>query len=647
MAYLRRGKIKLTQGLFLSALILSSICSGKVQAAEVDQLETFALDQIVVTATRSEKRDVDVAASTTILTAKDLQNTGASNIQTALAKVPGLAYKTFGPGGSALGTMSNEITIRGVSNGTLVMINGSPINLRGKYYLDSIPVENVERVEIIKGGGAVLYGSEAMGGVINIIMKKEFANSITAGVGNYGQQKYDLTLNADKLNVGYNLEKWGNVNTISKRTDKGNQHTDATGSEKNSILMEYNFNDKLQLMYNYLETEASYDTWFDGAYKSVPATGSLQQNRKYGTKQNVVQLNYTDDNFKAKAYYNQNKLTANGFTKYDTSGNLKNSIYDTDEKNRAYGVDLQKNWDLNAKTKTILGFTYQNEFYTDYATKKYDRNNLAFYGQWEQKLSDLNTLTLSARETWTTGAPGDQNYNNFSAQGQLSHKLAENENLYASVGQSFIMPTFAQMYGSSDTAVPNPGLKEQTGVNYEMGWKKISGDHSWKMAVYHIDIKDNIGAKWNKTKSYYTYKNEDFTNTGLELTADIHDQNGWSYNWGINLSNPKAKQEGSDWDRKYGKLQVTGGVTYAKDKWRSSLTGSYMGKRVAAPSSEKSSALKPYFLTSLTTTYICDKNSEITLSLENIFDRKDILNHSGSEYYATPFNFLLSYNYKF
>ena len=72
-----------------------------------------------------------------------------------------------------------------------------------------------------------------------------------------------------------------------------------------------------------------------------------------------------------------------------------------------------------------------------------------------------------------------------------------------------------------------------------------------------------------------------------------------------------------------------------------------MAKRVAAPSSEKSSALKPYFLTSLTTTYICDKNSEITLSLENIFDRKDILNHSGSEYYATPFNFLLSYNYKF
>lgn len=647
MIYFKKRKTKLTKELLLGALIIGSLYSNNVKAAELEKIETFSLDQMVVTATRSEKRDVEVAASTTILTAVDLKKTGASNLTGALAKVPGLTYKTFGPGGAAMGTMTNEITIRGVSNGTLIMINGSPINLRGKYYLDAIPVDNIERVEIIKGGGAVLYGSDAMGGVINIIMKKEFANTINVGAGNYGQEKYDLTLNANKLNFAYNVEKWGDVNTISKSTDKGNKHTDFAGSEKNSLLMEYNFNDNLQLAYNYLETEANYDTWFDGAYKSVPATGSLQQDRKYGTKQNIFQVNYTEDTFKAKAYYNQNKLTADGFTKYDTSGKLKNSIYDTDEKNRTYGLDLQKNWDINEKIKTILGFTYQNEFYTDRGAKKQDRNNFGFYGQWEQKLSDLNTVAFSARETWTTAAPGGQNYNNFSAQGQFSHKLSKNENVYASVGQSFIMPTFAQMYGASESAVPNPGLKEQTGINYEMGWKKISGDHNWKMAVYHIDITDNITAKWNDGSTSYTYKNEDFINSGIELTSEIQDQNGWSYNWGVNLNNPKAKQQGSDWDRKYGKLQLNGGISYAKDKWRSSLSGSYMAKRVAAPSAAKSSEIKPYFLTSLTTTYLCDKNSEITLTMENILDRQDNLSHSRSEYYATPLNFLLSYKYKF
>lgn len=80
------------------------------------------------------KRDVDVPASTTILTSEDLKATGAQNLQVALGRVPGLIYKTFAPGGGAMGTMANEIAIRGVSNGTLIMLNGSPMNLRGKYF---------------------------------------------------------------------------------------------------------------------------------------------------------------------------------------------------------------------------------------------------------------------------------------------------------------------------------------------------------------------------------------------------------------------------------------------------------------------------------------------------------------------------------
>ena len=178
-----------------------------VHAEEPNQV--FTLDPMVVTATRTEKRDVDVPASTTILTSEDLKATGAQNLQVALGRVPGLIYKTFAPGGGAMGTMANEIAIRGVSNGTLIMLNGSPMNLRGKYFLDAIPIDSIAKVEIVKGGGSVLYGSEAMGGVINIITKQGFKNSVTAGVGNYGQQKYNATVSADKLSVGYNLEKMG------------------------------------------------------------------------------------------------------------------------------------------------------------------------------------------------------------------------------------------------------------------------------------------------------------------------------------------------------------------------------------------------------------------------------------------------------
>ena len=643
----------LSKGLLMTMLITGAVIvnGGNVVFAASSETQSFTLDQMIVTATRYEKKDVDVPASTVILTAEDLKNTGATNLQVALSKVPGLAYKAFGPGGSAMGTMATEVNIRGVDNGTLVMINGTPINLRGKYYLDAIPLENIERVEIVKGGGSVLYGSEAMGGVVNIIMKKEASNSVSTGFGNYGQEKYAVSTNAGKLNVGYSQEKWGTINTLSKAVSgTKTKHTDFTGADKHSINLDYNFTDKLSLLYNYYESEGNYNIWFDDGYKT--ANGKMQNSRQYMTKQNMVQLNYADNGLKANMFYNQNKIMSDGPTYYTTAGVIDGSTYDTDEKNRTYGFDVQNEWKISDSKRAILGTDFKNEFYTDYGTKTYDRKNYAVFGQYEQELSNANSFILSARETWTAGTKGNQNYDNFSGQGQFIHKLGENDNIYASIGQSFIMPTFAQMYGASDTAIANPDLKPQTGVNYEIGWKKVTDRHNWKTALYHIDITDNITASWDSTKSEYQYINEDFKNTGIEVTCDIQGENGWSYNWGVNYGDPKSKSTGATakkpyWDRKFGRLQLSGGVNYNKDKWTSSLTGSYLAERVGTPSSSHSEEIKPYFLTTLSTTYHADKKQDITLSIDNILDRQDNLSHSGSYYYSTPLNFLLSYNYKF
>lgn len=637
-----------SKSLLMTALITGTVLWGGNSVLAQENEQEFTLDPMVITATRTEKRDVDVPASTTILSNQDLKNTGAQNLQVALGRVPGLIYKTFSPGGGAMGTMANEIAIRGVSNGTLVMLNGTPMNLRGKYFLDAIPVENVERVEIVKGGAGVLYGSEAMGGVINIITKKEFTNSVSVGYGNYGQQKYSASVGTDKVNVGYNLEKWGNVDTISRSDNKGLKHTDMTGSEKRNLYVDYKINDNWNFLYNYFETNVRYDTWFDDAYKEVPKGGALQQNREYVTKQNLVQLLYQDDTLKANLYYNQNKLMANGFTNYNTSGKFQGKIYDTDEKNRTYGADVQKEWQLNSKGSLVLGGSYQNEFYDDYSSKVTDRHIYAVYGQYDHKFDDKNELIVGARETWTTGGYRDQNYDNFSMSGQYVHKLDDDDSLYANVTQSFIMPTFSQMYGASDTAIANPDLKPQKGVSYEAGWKRVTDSHSWKAAVYHIDITDNISATWDTYKTEYQYTNEDFKNTGIELSCDIEGKNGWSYNWGVNYMDPKVKGTKKPyWDRKYGRVQLNGGITYSKDKWVSSLQGTYLAERVGTPSSSHSSHEKPYFLTSLTTTYNADKQNSFTLTMDNLLDREDNLSHSGSEYYSTPFNFMLTYNYKF
>lgn len=654
-----KKKTVLKSRMLLTAIVAGLCCGGGTAVFAAETVEDFTLDSIVVTATRYEKADVDVPASTTILTNQDLKNTGAENIHMALQKVAGLAYTTYGPNGNPYSTMSNSITIRGVSNGTLVLINGIPINMSGKYYLDSIPVENVERVEIVKGGGAVLYGSEAMGGVVNIIMKKQFENTVSAGIGNFGQRNYNATFNLGKLNVGYSKDKWGKLDKIQTNKDAaGDRDSTFKGSDKNSVFLEYNFADNFAFLYNYMDNENGYQTWFGDNWKNSNAAqaGDLQNDKTYTNKYHIAQLKYSEENWQASLYYNQNEPITRGFTNYSSKGVLSPSLDATDQKDRTYGLDAQKHWQINDRTNTVFGFNYKNEYFKQANATTYmqqERKVFGVYGQWEQKLNAVNSFILSARETWTAGADKDADYSNFSASGQFIHKLGEKDRVYASIGQSFILPTFNQMYGSTYNLLPAPELKPQTGTNYEVGWKKADDSHRWKAAVYHIDIKDNISATWEPSTGISKYKNETFKNTGVELTCDISGENGWSYSWGINYGNPKVKAEGHNlaakeyWDRKYGRWQLTGGVSYQKDKWSTSLNGTYLTERVGTPSAAPSMKIKPYFLTSLSSTYSMDKDNEVSLAIDNLLDRNDIVSHTGTNYYATPCNYLLSYKHRY
>ena len=146
--------MKMTKGLLMTALITGSVMWGGANVF-AEELQEYTLDQMVVTATRYEKRDVEVAASTEVFDAKKLQETGATNLYDALKFGAGLDVQQYGTGGASMGNMTSKIMMRGNGNGTLVLVNGVPINIRGTYDLNDFPVENIERVEIVRGGGAV------------------------------------------------------------------------------------------------------------------------------------------------------------------------------------------------------------------------------------------------------------------------------------------------------------------------------------------------------------------------------------------------------------------------------------------------------------------------------------------------------------
>ncbi len=640
----------------LAALFFSTIAMvSPGYAADIEATEEYVWDAILVTAQRYEKKDLDIGAATDVYTSEQLKNTGARNLQQALAMATGVIYQAKGPGGASLGSMTSKISIRGVEKGTLLLINGTPVNLRGLYNLEDMPLDNVERIEVVKGGGAVLYGSEATGGVINIIMKKEMPNTVTVGGGNQGQQNYALTMQADKLGFSYTYDKWGDVGKVSSTLAVPEMYNVFNGSEKNNITLNYVFDQNIDLMYSHNESASRYTYTFGTGYEKKNLVDKARYERKYDNTKDFVQLNVKHDALKGNLYYNTNSLHSTGMEYYSSSG--ESSGYpqwkDSKEKNRTYGFDLQNIWKTSEST-LLFGATYQNESYTPEVkeTTQYERNNYSLYGQWEAPLRAADTFTLSARKSWTGGADEDKNYHNFSAQGQFVHKLSENSSVYASIGQSYVMPTFAQMYSTGGKmVVGDPNLRPQSGIHYELGWKKNHRDHKWRAALFNYDIEDNIS--FSKFENQYYAINEDLKNTGIELSAEVKGNNGWSYQYGLTYGDPKARAKSEKpgvktyWDRNFGRLQLNGGATYQMDKWTASLSANYLARRVLTPSTGPSFETKPYLLTSLNVNYAVDAVSAINLSIDNVLDRQDNVNHTSSAYYTTPINYMLSYKYKF
>ena len=315
-----------------------------------------------------------------------------------------------------------------------------------------------------------------------------------------------------------------------------------------------------------------------------------------------------------------------------------------EENNKNFGLDLQKTWNLNDGDVALVGANYKAEQYTPYEQAMQSRNNYSVYASYEKNFDEKNTLALSARESWTTGAPNDYNNTNFSGQVQYTHKLAEDTNLYASIGQSYKMPDLHQIYKTKAGA----DLKAQTGMHYELGLKKDFDDfRKARIALFSYKVKDNITAKYDEKLGDFTYENEDLKNTGIEAEYSMSADKGFGYSLSASYSSPKTRnmKKGvvGDWERDYAKLYLKAGLTYRMDKFSAALNAAYTGDRVL---SDKDTT--PSLITNFNAEYQMTKNGSVFLTVNNILDREDISYRSSSaEYYYTPINFLIGVKYSF
>ena len=614
------------------ALVTGNVIWGGTVVHAEEPNQKFILDPMIVTAQRTEKDDINTPASVNVLSQEQLLESGATNLFDALRLTNGVTAYGFGANGQAWGGMAGKVLIRGNDKGTLVMIDGSPINMNNVYYLNTLPIDAIEKVEIVKGASSVLYGSEASAGVINIITKEVMANSISFSKGEYGKTKESVSMGLGKFGFVANLEQG---KELKKLASNGRAMNDG---KKNSILWKYKFDDKWTLTHQHTLNDYSFNQY------DTKTWNTLKEDARYKYNEDFARLQYQDDSVKGSFYYNRSDRKNNTFkvnnSKY-TPNKVEHIIFDT------YGLDLQKEF----KTKfadIIVGTTIERQNYSldnpwsagKLVNQKVDKNSqtYALFVQGTKDLGNDFTATIGAREQIMKA---NDDYDAFTPEFALIKKLDENSSVYVNAAKAFKMPNFTALYGSgSESFVPNPNLKPEEGWTYELGYKKASNSSMFKTALYYIDMD-----AWSyKTVDGDKNKpiNSPFENVGLEINYEKAIGEHLAYSVGADFSNPKAKDEGV-WNRKYARQQYTGSLKYNNRGFAASLIGSITADRAGN--------WKDMIPVNLYTGYNVDKNSKIEVICENLFNRKDIIGNwtssTSTEYYSLPRNIRVVYTYKF
>jgi outer membrane cobalamin receptor len=193
--------------LVLSAMIMPGACWSSEEKA--DDEDVFTLDEIIVSATKTAETRRDISNSVIVVDEDDIEGSAARTIGDLLGNEQGIDLRTYGDYGGA----SEEIHIRGMgADGTQILLNGISLNTPslGRADAAKISLNNIERIEVVKGAGSLLYGTGAMAGTINIITKRpqEDAAALKIGAGYGTNSAYEMSAEQGMFltgSVGYYL----------------------------------------------------------------------------------------------------------------------------------------------------------------------------------------------------------------------------------------------------------------------------------------------------------------------------------------------------------------------------------------------------------------------------------------------------------
>lgn len=609
---------------------------------------------INVTANRMALLNLDTPAAMDVITDKDIMNSGAKNAFDAVNMVPGITSFSYGASGLEYGAMDSRVNIRGLERGSLILVNGVPMNLNGKGGLSSIPTGSIARIEVLKGAASALYGSDAMSGVVNVITKtptKE-GGSATIGVGNMGSQTYKINYGTPRFLIGIERGFFGKqdpstpVRTDSVDHPRGYEYYTARDKGNSlGIFMSGKLSDKVTLNFSRFEGKSAY------AQLSTESNATNRNRHSttyaYDDSKNNASLIYKDGNTTGTLFYNDRDLKGK---------NRKHSLpsYTSNDSNyiaRQYGFDVQHEWDFRGgKDYLIAGVLGKRETYRTTSGPVYaspHRHSLALYGSYSYQINPKWTTVLGLRYTDIKDPVKNQHV--LTPQFQLNHRINKESSVYMNVGKAFTMPNLSDTFKTVNRqyqSVSGRNLKPEEGWNYELGYKHITKKDSWKVAAFYMDFKNFFSWKPDSNgKMTIRVNGGRFRNIGVEAQYGRKLTDRLKVTVGAAYSNPKQMEiDKNYWQQANPKLQFTGGIHYNSSTWTAGSSINFVTKRMK----NRDGGINPNLVAwNAYVGYQFNENSSIRLDARNLLNRHNVISNGDWEYWDEPFNYQLSYTQKF
>ena len=519
--------------ILMCAAMVSAVSEVKAEDASVQ------LKEVVVTATKTEKEPQDVTQSVTVITADDIQKSGATTAAEVIERTAGADVKNYGSKGSI-----SSINLRGANaEQVLVLLDGRRLNSASAGGFDmadlAVPLEEIDRIEIVRGPSSALYGADAVGGVVNIITKKPSGalTTATGEAGSHGFGSFTLS-NSNKLDKSYY--------TLSAGKEKYD------GFRSNSDLDQWTAGAKLG--YD-LSPDSNLEFATDYLAKEIGVPGSLdfpsplarQWDRTIGSSLTYKTRFSKELDLRLNAYQNRERIT---YLNPDP-------VFPVDSKHTSTssGAEAQTNWLANSWNQLTFGVDARQDHVDSTDAGEHTASLWAAYFQDEISLGDSLIVVIGGRND-SHSVYGDK----FSPKVSTRYIVSSTGTIIrASAGEAFRAPTLNELYwpfisstffGTTFIEEGNPNLKSEEAKEYEVSVEQpIGKGNVIKSAVFERKVDNMIS--WLETAPTPTTSQFSPVNigkakiTGYEVEAKITplDRLTWAVNY--TYMNPKDEVTGS------------------------------------------------------------------------------------------------------